>query len=70
MSWAASFMRCTSPLGIFKSAEQVGRECRRRAGEAGGFQVMEGCLLQTDSELSKVSAEVISRWGWSDEPLL
>lgn len=56
-------MRCTSPLGIFKSAEQVGRECRRRAREAGGFQVMEGCLLQTDSELSKVSAEVISHWG-------
>lgn len=31
---------------------------------------MESCLLQTDGEFSKVSTEVISHWGISDEPLL
>lgn len=55
-------MLCTSPHGIL-SWGSVGRECRREFGESAGDQVMEDCLLQTDSELSKVSTVVISHWG-------
>lgn len=45
--------------------------CRRRDGEAAGVQVMqERLLLQTVSEFSIESAEFISHWGLSDEPLL
>lgn len=61
---------CAARLNYLMLETQVGRECRRRVGEAVAVQVMESCLLQTDGEFSKVSTEVISHWGISDEPLL